>query len=255
MSSPFVGGRVLLSVALPPSALGRGDSAASQALAEVCMKYHASLGGFLVAFSGARFSASGRHASLGDVGMVPLGRIAGEQPVVSTRVSAEVLLFSPSVGAVLRGVVSHVGDGHVGALVAGLFNATVLAADMFGGYAWCDTSAGPARWQATDVWDRATATGTAAVDADVEGGVGAAAMTISTKKRRRGDAGASLTPSHRVLALNPSTIGIGDVIVFMVRGMSHGQGVFVIHGSFQDVAVVGQGLTTAAGTESAKKRR
>ena len=246
ISSPFIGGSVLLNVALPPSALGRGDAAASQALAEVCMKYHASLGGFLVAFSGARFSASGRHAlceSSGDgsggggAGVSrgePLGRIAGEQPVISTRVSAQVLLFSPKIGTVLRGTVSHVGDGHIGALVAGLFNATVLASDMIGGYAWCDTGAGPAAWQGTDVWIRATTHAAAAI-ADADDTTTATATSGTGKKRRRSDAGvsaAAAAAAHRVLALNPSTIGIGDVIVFKVRGMSHGGGVFVIHGSF-----------------------
>jgi hypothetical protein len=203
---------------------------------EVLMKYHASLGGFLVAFSGAKFSSpdggvgSSAYAERGADGkVIAIGRIAGEQPVVSARVTSEVLLFRPTLGAILRGRVSHVGDGHIGLLVAGLFNASILVGDMAGGYSWNDSGAEAAAWVATPVWTKAAENGVAASGS-------AAADESAGKKRRRGNNEGANAKSGIILSHNPSTIGVGDVIVFRVRGMSHGSGVFVIHGSFEDQA-------------------
>lgn len=200
------------------------------------MKYHASLGGFLVAFSGAKFSSADRDvgssatAEGGGAGKaVAIGRVAGEQPVVSARVTSEVLLFRPTLGAILRGKVSHVGDGHIGLLVAGLFNATILVGDMSGGYSWNDSGTEVAAWVATPVWTRAAESGAAA------SGSSAADESAGKKRRRVNNEGAS-AKSGIILSHNPATIGVGDIVVFRVRGMSHGSGVFVIHGSFEDQA-------------------
>lgn len=243
VSSPFVGGRILLGLALPPSALGRGDASARQALTELLYKYSSALGGFLLAFSNAHFDSSGRHALAGGGSDVALGRIFAEQPVVHARIAAEVLIFRPTVGAILRARATALGDGHIGALIAGHFNVMVRAKDMADGYAWDEVEGA---WVSTDV--RAAAV-TARMSTGAGAGVGASASTdagaagATGKKRRRPTeedetrgsvAGVSGSSSGALLAANPAKIRVGDVIFFRVRNISTGGGAVVVEGAFND---------------------
>ena len=149
-TTPFWGGRVVLAVPLPPSLLGHPGAARSM-LEDCLMRYHSELQGFLVAFSGARFSSSGRYGT--GAGGTPLGRIVAEQPVVHAHLEAEVLLFRPVCGQVLEGVVNRVSPHHVSCLVAGMFNASILVDDMAGGYSYVEGGAGA--WKSTAVRLRA----------------------------------------------------------------------------------------------------
>jgi hypothetical protein len=65
---------------------------------------------------------------------LPVGRIIGAIPLIHTRVCAEVLVFRPVAGQILKGVVTHAAASHIAILVLGLFTASVLQSDMAGGY-------------------------------------------------------------------------------------------------------------------------
>jgi len=67
---------------------------------------------------------------------LPVGRIIGAIPLIHTRVCAEVLVFRPVAGQILKGVVTHAAASHIAILVLGLFTASVLQSDMAGGYAF-----------------------------------------------------------------------------------------------------------------------
>jgi hypothetical protein len=69
----------------------------------------------------------------------PVGRILGAIPIIHTRVSAEVLVFRPQAGQILKGIVSHASSSHIAILVLGLFTASVLKSDMANGYIYQDS--------------------------------------------------------------------------------------------------------------------
>ena len=104
------------------------------------------LRGILIAFAKARFvgqddrdggSVSTTLATLQGGGRHrPVGRIVGAIPLIHTRVSAEVLVFRPVAGQILKGVVTHAATSHIAILVLGLFTASVLQKDMAGGYSF-----------------------------------------------------------------------------------------------------------------------
>lgn len=187
--SPFVGGEVVLSLPLCPSALGAPASAPARILRELLMKYSSVLGGFLVAFARARFDPRGRYGS----GGAPLGRAVTLHPTLHARVRAEVLLFRPAVGQVLQGRVTQLSDHHVGCIVAGLFNASILLEDMADGYAFEERGAGGGAWAAAA-------------------------------------AHAAAAPGS-LLAANPARLRGGEHIVFRVKGLLHNTGVLTILGT------------------------
>ena len=168
LSNPFVGGRLSISVPLPPAISGHlvlsdeeqlrdqfhggGDDQSSHSFSpvphaifsELLMKHSQmnELRGILIAFAKARFvgqddrnggSVSTTLATLQGGGRHrPVGRIVGAIPLIHTRVSAEVLVFRPVAGQILKGVVTHAATSHIAILVLGLFTASVLQKDMAG---------------------------------------------------------------------------------------------------------------------------
>lgn len=172
LSNPFVGGRLSISVPLPPAISGHlvltdeeqlrdqfhggGDDQSSHSFSpvphaifsELLMKHSQmnELRGILIAFAKARFvgqddriggSVSTTLATLQGGGRHrPVGRIVGAIPLIHTRVSAEVLVFRPVAGQILKGVVTHAATSHIAILVLGLFTASVLQKDMAGGYSF-----------------------------------------------------------------------------------------------------------------------
>jgi hypothetical protein len=106
------------------------------------------LRGILIAFAKARFvgqddkddDSGGTSTTLatlhrgGGGRHLPVGRIIGAIPLIHTRVCAEVLVFRPVAGQILKGVVTHAAASHIAILVLGLFTASVLQSDMAGGY-------------------------------------------------------------------------------------------------------------------------
>jgi hypothetical protein len=219
-TTPFWGGRVVLAAPLAPSSLGH-PAAARSVLEECLMRYHSELGGFLLAFSNARFSVRGRYGSA--EGALPLGRIVAEQPVVHAHIEAEVLLFRPVRGQVLEGVVTRVTQHHVNCLVAGMFNASILREHMAGGYAFADSGAGA--WRSTPVRDRACELAAGEDEAGGGGGGGGA-----RGKRAKGGEAAG---RNALLAANPDCIEVGSNVCFRVSVLLHANGILNINGSLE----------------------
>jgi hypothetical protein len=235
-TTPFWGGRVVLAVPLPPSSLGH-PGAARSILEECLMRYHSVLRGFLVAFSGARFSSAGRYGSADGTA---LGRIVAEQPVVHAHLEAQVLLFRPVCGQVLEGVVNRVSPHHISCLVAGMFNASILVDDMGGGYSFVEGGAGA--WRSTAVRQRAceleAAAGSGGGGSGGGGSGGGRSSGSSSSSssssgsggggsHARGDAG-----RNELLASNPDAVEVGSTIFFRVRVMLHSNGVLNMKGEF-----------------------
>jgi len=201
---------------MAPSSLG-DPQAARRVLEDSLMRYSSELRGFVVAFSGARFSPSGRY---GTSGGVPLGRIVAEQPVVHVHLEAEVLLFRPARGQVLEGVVNRVAPYQVSCLVAGMFNASISASDMAGGYSYVEGGAGawkstPLRQQACE-WERAEAEG--------KGSSSSSSSSSKARARQREEG------RNELLAANPDTIEVGQTILFRVSDLQHSAGVLYMKG-------------------------
>jgi hypothetical protein len=194
------------------------------------------LNGILVSFARARFVSEGAYGD--STTGVTVGRIFDENPVLHAVLGAEVLLFRPRIGQVVRGTVTSVGEGHVACLVAGLFNATILKEDMADGYIFDDTDAS-GLWLPSDTrgeaviaahaWSK-TAAGRGAEEDDEE----EEADERPGKKKRGRSSAATDASFNRILACNPETIRAGDSVVFRVGALSHSAGVVSIHGSFDD---------------------
>jgi hypothetical protein len=218
-TTPFVGGHLQLSVPLPPSSLGN-PNAPRAILQGILMRYHSVLGGFLVAFSNARYSASGDY---GTQSGAPLGRIVAEQPVIHARLESEVLLFRPQLGQVLEGCVNRVSAHSLSCLVAGLFNATIMLDEVAGGYYYSD--AGSGSFKSTEVWARAREV------EEAGGGEEGSAPSMGRSRRKPGDAG-----RNELLAANPDTIEVGDTVVFRVKTLLHSRGVLQLRGTMEYTA-------------------
>jgi hypothetical protein len=186
--------------------------APSHSLRCLC-RYHSGLGGILLAFSGAQLAADAASSSLttGE----PLARIVEFLPVVHVRVSAHVLLYRPSPGAVLTARIASMGSDSLNCLIGGTFNCTLHKEELAGGYAFDDASS---TWRATEAHGAAVAAAVAALAtepavAPAEGKPG--------KKRKRaeayGDVGAAF---NRLLACNPPVLGVGDTVTVRVKGRS-----------------------------------
>ena len=186
------------------------------------LRYHAGLGGVLVAYSRAAFASSppescllgGGGAYSASHARIPLGRIVDELPVVHVRVSADALLFRPRLGQILHGAAVNIGTDHISILVAGLFNATVLARDMAHAYAFDE---------AAKAW---VATAPAGTSADAPG------ESRPGKKRRRDSGPAAVV--NRIVAANSQAIAEGADVSFRLTQLGYANGIMQMFGTFAD---------------------
>lgn len=144
-------------------------------------------------------------------------------------------MFRPRIGQVLKGKVNSVGDGHIGCLIAGLFNATVHKDDMGSGYIYDDSDA-DGMWMSSDARAEAVLASRKWAKEDGAGIHSAAAVSAKAghKRARQEAAVAGDAAFNRILAANPETIKVGDTIVFRVAAISHSLGMVTLHGSFVD---------------------
>ena len=143
--------QLTLTVPLPPAYIGRELKGATAGLTDLLNRFHPGIGGALIAYARPRFATTettgrgnGDNSVLyarrsGIATLVPLGRICDELPFVHTRVTVDALLFRPVLGQLLTGTVTSASTGHIGVLVAGLFNATLFDGDMSDGYIYDET--------------------------------------------------------------------------------------------------------------------
>jgi len=225
-SSPFSRATLTLTVPLPPAYLGSELQGVRCALSELLVKFCPALGGVLLAHGQPRLASSGQYVSSHGGGLA-LGRIYEELPLVHVRASAEALLFRPELGQVLHGRVASVSSGHVGLLVAGLFNATVHADDMASGYAYDEEARA---WVAC-------AAHAAAVAAAAAGGQATGSEAGGKRKRTKqggAAAAAAAAPHNRLLAFNPRVVKPGTHAAFRLTRFAFSNGLFQMWGSFED---------------------
>jgi hypothetical protein len=198
-------------------------------------RYHADLRGVLIAFARARFEPIGPYASA-QAGGGAAFRIVDELPFLAARLRAEVLLFRPRVGQVLRGTVQSVGPGHVACLVAGIFNATILKDDMGEGYEFDDAGSGGGCWVGADARATAVLAVTRGGDSGSADSSAPAAAAAAGRKRKHASSSSSSAPTfNRILACSPETLAPGAVVAFRVAAVSHSSEAQVaLHGSFVD---------------------
>lgn len=116
-NSPFQEKQVRVLVSIPPSTLVNIPSALNAYMQHLLLKYSDTLGGVLISYHDIELDdASDQH-----------GRIINEMPHIHYYIKCNVLVFNPSVGAVLRGKVNESFPSHVGLLVHELFNAMISA--------------------------------------------------------------------------------------------------------------------------------
>lgn len=123
--SPFQTKKANILVSLCPSSLSNIRKAMHASIQKLLLKYSDSLGGVLLSFDNIQLDdgTSGKRKGGGDSS----GRIINEMPHIHFNVSCNVLVFNPSIGQKLEGVVNESFPSHVGLLVYELFNAMVSA--------------------------------------------------------------------------------------------------------------------------------
>ena len=114
MTKSFKKFDVILSLWIPPSYLGNVKRGAYCQLENFLLSYVDRFGGVVVAFSNVRVLEKG-------------GLIYYDQPEIHFHVSVQFLVFCPFAGEHVTGVISHVGYDSIGAIVHGIFNASISA--------------------------------------------------------------------------------------------------------------------------------
>lgn len=115
-SSVFYKKRVNLSISLPPGSLGNIKQSMEDSLRRFLLKYLDGLKGVLMAFENIKIKES--------------GTILNELPHIHYNITVDALVFSPSVGYKLSGVVTESFHSHLSLLVNGYFNASLAAEEM-----------------------------------------------------------------------------------------------------------------------------
>jgi hypothetical protein len=122
--SPFQIKTARLLLSLLPGALNDIDKATHKAMESLLLKYSDGFGGVLLSFENIQMekddNASGTNGN-------SYGRIINEMPHIHFYVTADILVFNPSIGRELIGVVNEAFPSHIGFLVHDLFNAMVSA--------------------------------------------------------------------------------------------------------------------------------
>jgi len=114
--------RAKLSISLLPWSLRDCKQSVENSIRKMMLKYSNGLGGILMAYSNVRLQD--HEASEDGEGK---GWVLNELPHIHYDVSCDVLVFFPSIGCELKGVVNECFPSHVGILVFGYINAMVSA--------------------------------------------------------------------------------------------------------------------------------
>lgn len=114
--------RVKLSISLLPWSLKDCKQSVENSIRKMMLKYSSGLGGILMAYDDVQLQD--HESSNGSKGK---GWVLNELPHVHYDVSCNVLVFFPSIGCELKGVVNECFPSHVGILVFGYINAMVSA--------------------------------------------------------------------------------------------------------------------------------
>jgi DNA-directed RNA polymerase subunit E'/Rpb7 len=120
--SPFQKKSVNIMMSLLPSAMGNVQKAIHTSMQSMLLKYSDSLGGVLLSYDSIKIDErknDGRY-----------GKVLNEMPHMHFFTTCNVLVFNPSIGKSLTGVVNETFPSHVGVLVHELFNAMISAESL-----------------------------------------------------------------------------------------------------------------------------
>ena len=121
MSRAFVVCHVRHNVSLSPCHATEPRVGINEDLTKQLMRYSEPLQGVVLSFHNVQLDR-------------PYGAIVNEMPFIHCKVVADALVFRPTVGMQLRGVVNKIGSNHVGMLFAGVFNGSVAEAELPKGF-------------------------------------------------------------------------------------------------------------------------
>eukprot|EP00656_Telonema_subtile_P032075 TRINITY_DN3514_c0_g1_i2.p1 TRINITY_DN3514_c0_g1~~TRINITY_DN3514_c0_g1_i2.p1 ORF type:complete len:230 (-),score=84.51 TRINITY_DN3514_c0_g1_i2:318-1007(-) len=99
---------------LSPACLPDPTDAITRELGTLVLTYHENLGGVVLALRNLRVSSAPT-------------RVLFDSPYLHLHVTADVLLFAPQIGMQLSGKVNFVGATHIGLLLQGVVNVSVMA--------------------------------------------------------------------------------------------------------------------------------
>ncbi|CAH0520716.1 unnamed protein product [Peronospora belbahrii] len=92
-----------------------------QDLTEQLMQYSETLQGVVLSFNNVQLDR-------------PYGAIVNEMPYIHCKVLADALVFRPTLGMKLCGIVNKIGSNHIGMLFAGVFNGSVAETELPKGF-------------------------------------------------------------------------------------------------------------------------
>ena len=121
-NSPFQRKKASILLSLAPAAMVNPSKAMHTSMQSMLLKYSDGLGGVLLSFDNINVDKSKNDGSF--------GRILNEMPHIHFYATCDVLIFNPSVGTSLTGVVNETFPSHVGLLVHELFNAMISAESL-----------------------------------------------------------------------------------------------------------------------------
>jgi len=120
-------------VHLMPTALSNLTAAITRELGALVLTYHENLGGVVLAL---------RHLS---VPAAPT-RMLFDSPYIHVHVTADVLLFAPQIGVQLSGKVNFLGSTHIGLLLQGVVNVSIMADKVPDNYVFDEDDQGEPIW-------------------------------------------------------------------------------------------------------------
>eukprot|EP00658_Telonema_sp_P-2_P029992 TRINITY_DN22727_c0_g1_i2.p1 TRINITY_DN22727_c0_g1~~TRINITY_DN22727_c0_g1_i2.p1 ORF type:complete len:233 (-),score=33.07 TRINITY_DN22727_c0_g1_i2:14-712(-) len=118
---------------LPPTCISDPGPAIAKQLGELVLSYHQTLGGVVLSITNMRTGSSAK-------------RVMFDSPFLHIHVTADVLLFAPRTGLKLEGKVNFLGPTHIGLLVEGAVNVSIMAEKIPENWAFDEDDEGEPVW-------------------------------------------------------------------------------------------------------------
>ncbi|KAL3927385.1 MAG: hypothetical protein SGBAC_013107 [Bacillariaceae sp.] len=113
----FLRKRIELLISLLPGSLRNSEKSVEDAIRAMLMKYSEGLGGILMGFENVKL--------IGDRNKEAKGWILNELPHIHYNASCDALVFCPTIGCELQGIVNECRPSHMSLLVFNYFNAMI----------------------------------------------------------------------------------------------------------------------------------
>ena len=154
------------------------------------------------------------------------GAIHNGSPQIVLKATFDALIFRPQVGTTVTGKVNKIGQGHIGMLVAGIFNASIPASEGISDH--YTYNAMLEKWSSTTTGEVEGTGGEKSINREGSSGV---SSTLSPLRSQ-----GSFLPRQAASQRDqlPPHISLGTDIVFTVKRVSESIGLFAITGSLID---------------------